>query len=334
MDLERLEGAQSGNTDMDTNTESNESEVDITEGHCDESTEEEEASFRQYIRKQNLPPHRTLSPGFVGEDAVLDEVAIVTEGHNSDVNMTSGNYNDVSEALEEQGGSEIHIDSGNHSSEEELEEIITNKKPYVEILRDCKRKWTDLSQSDTSCESDTEFEEPELRPLETNNGANQGDSRSTSTSAGSSSCDTPSGDEDHNHNQPTPVQFSTSPPVDVHKPRRSLSPPPKLFGFRNHEPAVGAVGVTELLPELRPAHSAPRGGSGLGSYSSSLGDLSRLEYDVLERKGKKTISPRKRSRTSRVQHIQRPCLDFEKMQQLRARAVSWRHGGELSLFCW
>jgi len=43
---------------------------------------------------------------------------------------------------------------------------------------------------------------------------------------------------------------------------------------------------------------------------------------------------RKRSRTSRVHHIQRPCLDFEKMQQLRARAVSWRHGGELSLFCW
>ena len=31
---------------------------------------------------------------------------------------------------------------------------------------------------------------------------------------------------------------------------------------------------------------------------------------------KKTISPRKRSRTSRVQHIQRPCLDFEKMQQV------------------
>ena len=34
--------------------------------------------------------------------------------------------------------------------------------------RDCKRKWHDLSQSDTSnTESDTEFEEPELR-LEVN----------------------------------------------------------------------------------------------------------------------------------------------------------------------
>ena len=42
---------------------------------------------------------------------------------------------------------------------------------YVSQLgegRDCKRKWHDLSQSDTSnTESDTEFEEPELR-LEVN----------------------------------------------------------------------------------------------------------------------------------------------------------------------
>jgi hypothetical protein len=269
----------------------------------------EEASFRQYVRKH--------SPGFVGEDAVLEAVVIVTENNSSDVNMGSGNDNDVSE---KPGGSGIQIDSGNHSSEEELEEIITNKKPYVEILRDCKRKWTDLSQSDTSCESDAEFEDPELRPQDTS----VGNDRSTSTSAGSSSCDTPSGDEDHNHNHPTPVQFSTSPPMDVHKPRRSLSPPPKLFGFHGQDTGSG-----QDLPDI-----CPRPSLGLGTYSSSLGDLSRLEYEGLERKEKKTISPRKRSRTSRVQHIQRPCLDFEKMQQLRARAVSWRHGGELSLFCW
>eukprot|EP00090_Calanus_glacialis_P018176 TRINITY_DN28193_c0_g1_i1.p1 TRINITY_DN28193_c0_g1~~TRINITY_DN28193_c0_g1_i1.p1 ORF type:complete len:323 (+),score=66.76 TRINITY_DN28193_c0_g1_i1:36-1004(+) len=322
MDLQSLAVVQpmttAPSTAMDTASEAGaEAEADITE-----TTEpnQSQTSFRQYVRKQNLPPHRTLSPGFVGEDAVLDEVAIITESNSSDVNMTSGNDNDVSDAIGEPAGSGIQIDSGNHSSEEELEEIITNKKPYVEILRDCKRKWTDLSQSDTSCESDTEFEEPELRPLE----ASAGNDRSTSTSAGSSSCDTPSGDEDHNHNHPTPVQFSTSPPVDVHKPRRSLSPPPKLFGFRGQEAESG-----QAIPEIR-----PRSSSGLGTYSSSLGDLSRLEYEALERRGKKTISPRKRSRTSRVQHIQRPCLDFEKMQQLRARAVSWRHGGELSLFCW
>ncbi|KAF2901828.1 hypothetical protein ILUMI_04360 [Ignelater luminosus] len=51
------------------------------------------------------------------------------------------------------------------------------------------------------------------------------------------------------------------------------------------------------------------------------------------------VSPRKRSRHTRHLHVQRPCLDFEKMQQLKARSVTpWRnssdHGGELSVFCW
>ncbi|XP_060530198.1 uncharacterized protein LOC132704308 [Cylas formicarius] len=51
------------------------------------------------------------------------------------------------------------------------------------------------------------------------------------------------------------------------------------------------------------------------------------------------VSPRKRSRHARSSHLQRPYLDFEKMQQLKARSVtSWRpggeHVGELSVFCW
>lgn len=45
-------------------------------------------------------------------------------------------------------------------------------------------------------------------------------------------------------------------------------------------------------------------------------------------------SPRKRHRNTEPP---RPCLDFEKMQQLKARA--WRHGGdttsgELPVYCW
>jgi len=166
--------------------------------------------------------------------------------------------------------------------------------------------------------------------------------RSTSTSAGSSSCNTPSGDEEVNHNQPIPLKFSTSPPVDVHKPRRSLSPqagwPPR---------SVSPLPKLAASPERPPP---------MGNLSSSLGDLPCLmstgddssSYSSRRRAGpgscysssttttrsKKSISPRKRSRTSRVHHIQRPCLDFEKMQQLRAPSVSWRHGGELSLFCW
>ena len=82
-----------------------------------------------------MPPHRTVSPGYSGDEVILDEVALISEKGEEDVALAG--------------------DSGNHSSEEELEEINTKKSHYVE--RDCKRKWTD-----TSCDSDTEFEEPEL----------------------------------------------------------------------------------------------------------------------------------------------------------------------------
>lgn len=59
------------------------------------------------------------------------------------------------------------------------------------------------------------------------------------------------------------------------------------------------------------------------------------------------VSPRRRqpssssssSRQQRLQRPHRPCLDFDKMQQLKARSVTtWRHSnehsGELSVFCW
>ena len=87
-----------------------------------------------------LPPHRSLT---VTSEAVLHEVEV------------RGVHSDPGE--------------GNHSSEEELEEINElGKKQYVERAgereREGKRKWTDLSQSESSAtESDTEFEEPELR---------------------------------------------------------------------------------------------------------------------------------------------------------------------------
>ena len=220
-------------------------------------------SFAEFLRKpESLPPHRTVSPGYSGDEVILDEVALISE-KGEDVALAG--------------------DSGNHSSEEELEEINTKKSHYVE--RDCKRKWTD-----TSCDSDTEFEEPELglevREERAGSGAEE---RSTSTSAGSFSCSTPvSGDdtEDQSHNQPAPVQFSTSPPVDVHKPRRSLSPPPKLFGLSQPSHQGSSV---------RHQEAADCRAGRLGSYSSSLGDLARIDFDTkIERRGscKKTISPR------------------------------------------
>ena len=125
-----------------------------------------------------------------------------------------------------------------------------------------------------------------------------GEERSTSTSAGSYSCDTPvSGDET---DAVRPVQFSTSPPVDVHKPRRSLSPPgpPKLFpGFTN--------GHGHPMVSPAPSPAPLRSNNKAASQSSSLGDLSRLEPETEaanrpERRGscKKTISPRYREHTA------------------------------------
>ena len=223
--------------------------------------------------QEMLPAHRSVS-----QEEILHEVSLISP------DKDSGDC------------------SGSHSSEEELEEINTNKKTYVERVeteRDCKRKWTetDLSQSDTSSASEEEFEDPELKLevrlrllyclllksqfyCQCTNGIGVGE-RSTSTSTGSC-CDTPSGDE---ADQPlaTPVQFSTSPPVDVHKPRRSLSPPPKLFGLQ-------AV-LSNKSPVTQPRSSLNLNKLGQ-NLSSSLGDLSQFDPDNDRKSGKKTISPR------------------------------------------
>lgn len=78
-----------------------------------------------------------------------------------------------------------------------------------------------------------------------------------------------------------PVEFRSSPPANVPKPSRSLSPPPKLF-------------------------------------HSSVGNIPPLELC--------SVSPRKRHRhiptSNSSTNLQRPCLDFEKMQQKLVR----KHG--------
>jgi len=233
-----------------------------------------------------------------------------------------------------------NADSGSHSSEEELEEINIGN----EFMRGSteKRKWSELTHSEASSESDIDI--PDYQPSE--------NMARLSPRTDVSSCDTLSEDEDRNHNKvlPTPVEFSTSPPVDAHKPRRSHSPPPKLFGFSNqarqqrhnnqlaeihqnqlpeiHQSHLPAVTLTRKLSHHQPGsalHSAVRRVSGL---SSSLGDLTKLRE--AGRTDKKIASPRKRSRKSHL--LSRPCLDFEKMQQMQT-VTSWQ-GGELSLFCW
>lgn len=100
----------------------------------------------------------------------------------------------------------------------------------------------------------------------------------------------------------TPVEFSTTPPNHVYKPRRSKSPP------------------------FISSSTCQQGGVACYQDSRSQ-DMIRSE--------RRAIASKKRYKQSRIHHIQRPCLDFEKMQLLKTRAItSWRHGGELSLFCW
>jgi len=244
-------------------------------------------------------------------------------------------------------------DTDNHSSEEELEDIIgaSSKSVYSEVnavsgpgslsiksgvvggtsTNTEKRKWSEANSSGD-------------------------DRRSTSQCvfrAGSGS----SGDEEvsgllDGANSYTPVQFCTSPPLDVYKPRKSQSPPPKLFHmsgsgqvsgpFRQHSfdsnrNKEGQRPSGAFLPRPRPRLLRPvefcslpsrqEAGDFLGLDDAEVG---KDEPDPGHR------SPNKRHRsTPKPQNIQRPCLDFEKMQQIKTKVVtSWRQGAELSLFCW
>ena len=86
------------------------------------------------------------------------------------------------------------------------------------------------------------------------------------------------------HNSPLPLEFRTSPPEGVHRPTRSLSPPPKLF-----------LADTDHL-------------------STSTCEPPQVALAVANGNA---VSLRKRHRhTHRPHNIQRPCLDFEKMQQV------------------
>jgi len=204
-------------------------------------------------------------------------------------------------------------DNDQHSSEEELEDIIGDKrKVYVSepsvvasgvktagrVSAVEKRKWSEVDQ--------------------TNHG--------NRTGSGSS------GDEEvrgYMGCSYTPVQFCTSPPLNVYKPRRSQSPPPKLFHLSSNGADNGPVHLNSLREtEMLSGAFRPRvRGDGLldgRGFEAEDGDLDEDR------------SPSKKHRTTpRPHNIQRPCLDFEKMQQIKTKVVtSWRQGAELSLFCW
>ncbi|KAK4036277.1 uncharacterized protein LOC116928548 [Daphnia magna] len=115
---------------------------------------------------------------------------------------------------------------------------------------------------------------------------------------------------------PLPLEFRTSPPEGAHRPTRSLSPPPKFF-----------------LADCRQDLAAPSAAAAMSTPAQHAEPPAALSVA----NGNNIASPRKRHRHAHRSHhqIQRPCLDFEKMQQMKNRSVStWRHDGELSLFCW
>lgn len=151
----------------------------------------------------------------------------------------------------------------------------------------------------------------------------------------------------------TPVQFCTSPPLDVYKPRKSQSPPPKLFhmsgsngqsgtgpsrqhSFDSSRSREGQRPSGAFLPRPRPRLLRPVEYSSLpsrGQVESGEYGLEDAEDVAVEDTGH--YSPNKRHRsTPKPQNIQRPCLDFEKMQQIKTKVVTSGDKEQLSLFCW
>ena len=91
----------------------------------------------------------------------------------------------------------------------------------------------------------------------------------------------------------TPVEFSTTPPNHVHKPRRSTSPP-----LVHHHSNKSSEDATPLLSS---------------NVGVALPCQERSQQEAL-RSERRAIASKKRYKQSRIHHIQRPCLDFEKMQ--------------------
>ena len=102
------------------------------------------------------------------------------------------------------------------------------------------------------------------------------------------------------HGSPLPLEFRTSPPEGAHRPTRSLSPPPKLF-----------VADAEQLTESRNSAGV------ITAAAAPTTTATAAPVTALSVANGNTVSPRKRHRHAHRPHnIQRPCLDFEKMQQV------------------
>jgi hypothetical protein len=118
------------------------------------------------------------------------------------------------------------------------------------------------------------------------------------SSVGAFDCSASSDDEVQSlvggpQDSPLPLEFRTSPPEGAHRPTRSLSPPPKFFLADREDMGAPLSAAAMLSLHAEPAALSVANGNNIGS-------------------------PRKRHRHAHRSHhhIQRPCLDFEKMQQV------------------
>lgn len=123
---------------------------------------------------------------------------------------------------------------------------------------------------------------------------------------------------------PTPVEFRASPPLHVHRPYNG-SPPPKVF-----HAAPGVVGGLSSSSSSTSLVSSSLSTTSTGATTLTLSASAHIPaFEVC------AVSPRKRHRQDRGGGgtafgvfslvdggpVQRPCLDFEKMQQIRVKLL-------------
>lgn len=119
-----------------------------------------------------------------------------------------------------------------------------------------------------------------------------------------------------------PVQFRTTPPLEVHKPLRTVSPPSKMLGLgsppnQTNSRALHSADSTRNVESSSSSRSArSNNGTALLTNEKSLtaNGGSKADQDGSVG-GLRAASPRKRHRHT-PRHHNRPSLDFEKMQQV------------------
>jgi len=238
-------------------------------------------------------------------------------------------------------------DTDNHSSEEELEDIIgESRKVYVSetVVQHTVKTVSRNSAGVGAGKGPTTTEKRKWSEVEQGSVHGSGSTSSTTSRTGSGS----SGDEEvsgYMGCSTTPVQFCTSPPLNVYKPRRSQSPPPKLFHMAashmldHTNTETGAANFLKGNTKVLTGAFRPGGSVGanlpLPHHTTPSQDDDEIDGDrQVDRHADRSPNKKQRS-TPRPLARQRPCLDFEKMQQIKTKVVtSWRQGTELSLFCW